>query len=455
MSGEPRKTDPNGGPNRVAAGGTPAPVESSAKAPLGNLPIDAPGDDSPQGPSSAPRPSAHTFRPAALEAHDVDQPEDAILRVAPPFRVAVTLLLSSLVFAFVALAFVCDIDVTARGRGVLRVRGGVHLVSAQVPGIVTEVAARSGDEVHAGDVIALLDSATVRAKLLEATERLAVSRATLARVEGHRKALYAERLARLKDQSDLLAERAKSGATSVASAEKRASTFDNLSKAGLASTLDVGQAAEEHEQAVRAELSTRQELATVRSQLAGVEVELDTDLWKARAAVREAAAERDSAALALDQLKIVAPRDGRMEAVLVRVGDTLSAGAAVGKLVPADAQLEVISFIPERDRAFLEPGRHARMELEQLPVSEFGALSGSVRRIATDIALVAEIHEALGEAAAAEGAFVRVELTLNDDDQTKKLMKYLRSGSMLSIRYPVRKRRAIAVLFEPLQHLFR
>lgn len=399
--------------------------------------------------------SGHRFRPAALKAREEDKPEDVVLRVAPPLRVAVTLLLSSLVFACVALAFVCDVDVTARGRGVLRVQGGVHVVSAQVPGIVTEVTARSGDDVRAGDVIALLDSASVRAKLIEATERLAVSRATLAQVEGRRKALYGERLARLREQSTLLSKRAASGATSVAAAERRASRFDSLSKEGLASALDVGQAAEDRAQAVRAELLTRQELATVRSQAAGVEVELDTDQWKARAAVREAAAERESAVLAIEQLKIVAPRNGRMEAVLVRAGDTLAAGAAVGKLVPADAQLEVVSFIPERDRAFLEPGKGARMELEQLPASEFGALSGTVRRIATDLAVAAEIRDALGEGAATEGAFVRVELTLNDDEQTKKLVKYLRSGSMLSIRYPLRKRRAIAVLFEPLQHLFR
>lgn len=416
-------------------------------APAGHslAPSQAPAD----GEGQSPR-----FRAAALEAHAADQPEEAVLRVAPPVRVATTLLLSCFVFVSIALAFVCDIDVTARGRGVLRVKGGVHLVSNQTSGIVVEVSKRSGDDVHTGDLIAQLDSATVRARLLESNEKLAVASATLQQIEGRQKALYGQRLAHLRDQSNLLAERAQSESGSVASAQRRKSTFDTLSKEGLASNLDVGQAGEEHAAAVRAELAIRQELATVRAQSATVEAELEAELRRARAAVREATAERDSATLSLEQLRIVAPRDGRMEAVVVRIGDTLAPGAVVGKLVPADAQLEVVSFIPERDRAFLEPGRGARVELEQLPVAEFGALSGNVGRIATDIATGAEIKDALGEAAATDGAFVRVELTLNDDAQKEKLAKYLRSGSMLSIRYPVRKRRAITVLFEPLQHLF-
>jgi len=399
--------------------------------------------------------NASLFRQAALDAHAADRPEEAVLRVAPPWNVAFSVLLSSLVFACVALAFICDVDVTARGRGVLRVRGGIHWVSAQVPGMVVDVAVHSGDEVRKGDVIASLDSASVRAKLLEASERLAVARATLEQAEGRQRELNKQRLARLRDRSDLLARRAESESGSVASLERRLATFDKLSKEGLATPLERGQAAEEHAQAVRAELSIREELAAVRAELASVEAGLEAELWKARAAVREAAAERDGAALAVEQLKVVAPRDGRMEAVLVRTGDTLAAGAPIGKLVPADAVLEVVSFVPERDRAFLEPGKAARVELEQLPVAEFGALSGTVRRIATDIATVAEVREALGEAASTDEAFFRVELTLNDDAQAKKLASYLRSGSMLSIRYPVRKRRAITVLFEPLQHLFR
>lgn len=346
--------------------------------------------DSPGEPRSVVVPSEPLFRTAALEARAEDRPEEPVLRVAPPWGVAITLLLSSFVFACAVLAAIGDVDVTAQGRGVLRVRGGIHRISAQVPGIVVHVAAHSGDAVRTGDVIASLDAPPVRARLHEASERLSAAKSKLEQLEERQKELYKGRLARMRE----------------------------------------------------------------RGQLA-LEAELESDLWNARAAVREAAAERDGAALTLEQLKVIAPCDGRMEAVLVRPGDALAAGAPIGKLVPADGVLEVVSFVPERERAFLEPGHAGRVELDQLPVSEFGAVSATIRRIANDIASADEVRDAFGEAATMDDAAFRVELTLNDDAQTRKLSKYLRNGSMLSVRVPVRKRRAIGVLFEPLQHLFR
>ena len=118
----------------------------------------------------------------------------------------------------------------------------------------------------------------------------------------------------------------------------------------------------------------------------------------------------------------------------------------MGKLIPDAGVLQAVSFLPERDRAFINAGDRARIELEQLPSAEFGSLTGHVKRISSDLASPYEVKDAFGEEGAVQGPAYRVELTF--DAPVRPLP--LRPGMLLNVRYTLRRQRVISLVFQPL-----
>ena len=125
-------------------------------------------------------------------------------------------------------------------------------------------------------------------------------------------------------------------------------------------------------------LSCRKKIAALDADISGEEWKLTTELEAARA-------QRDSLRFALDAAIVRAPIDGVVGSVSVRPGDPVIAGAPLGRVVAAAAPRTVVVYIPERDRAFVEKNAAVRVEVDQLPVWEFGALHGRVTRVASEI----------------------------------------------------------------------
>jgi hypothetical protein len=72
-----------------------------------------------------------------------------------------------------------------------------------------------------------------------------------------------------------------------------------------------------------------------------------------------------------------------------------------------------------------------------------------VERISSDVATADELSTHLG--VRPEGVFFRVDLLLARDATQKKLAHYLRSGTLLTVRAPLRSRRLIGLLFDPIR----
>jgi hypothetical protein len=102
------------------------------------------------------------------------------------------------------------------------------------------------------------------------------------------------------------------------------------------------------------------------------------------------------------------------------------------------------------DRAFVKTGMEVRVELDQLPVGEFGSARARITRVSSEIAGQPEVEKALG-AAAPPGVHFAVELVLLDDAVTQRLTSRLGSGTLLSVRMPLRKRRVIQLVFDPIR----
>lgn len=400
-------------------------------------------------------PSSPRFREAALAAYYRADDDTPALRAAPPWTRSLFLLTASFVVAAVVLAFCGHAEITTKGRGILRADGGVQTVSVLGAGAVSDLRVKSGDVVRRGDVLLALDSAAVKSDLLEADRRLALATARKKDFDQKRRALYQTRRGLLVRRQEILRARLEVQEEALARLGGKVARAGALLDAGLATPNERDTASDERSQAMQTSLSIREEIAQVEGQVSTLEADLDLEAWTLTGEVSAAQAKRDALAFAMSQTTVVAPQDGRLEAVLVRRGDTLSPGAAVGRLVPAGAAVEVVSFVPERDRAFLEVGSRARIELDRLPVSEFGALEGTVTRIGSDLVSSAELRDALGDRAEIAEPMVRVEVALGPDARARDLGPYLRAGSMLDVRYTLRRRRIATLVLEPLRRWLR
>ena len=194
-------------------------------------------------------------------------------------------------------------------------------VATKGAGRVQELLVREGEFVSVGQVLARMDTQSLRAQLLQAQAlaqqaeaSLETARSQVAQRQSEREAAQALVQQR---QAELSAERT------------RAARIATLAKRGDISR----QAADD----ARAAVETRSgALATSRAQLAAAEAAIVTA--RSQVAAAESAVEAARATVArvqteIDDSVLKAPRDGRVQVVVARPGEVLGAGGRVLNLV--------------------------------------------------------------------------------------------------------------------------
>ena len=78
---------------------------------------------------------------------------------------------------------------------------------------------------------------------------------------------------------------------------------------------------------------------------------------------------------------ILAPRSGRVAAIWVRPGDSLTPGQHLLDLVPVEGQLRAHLFVSSQAMGFIEPGQLVRVYLDTFPYEHFGSQQGRVSSI--------------------------------------------------------------------------
>jgi HlyD family secretion protein len=217
------------------------------------------------------------------------------------------------------------------GTGLLGYVEADYIYAAPVSGgRIAEIAVKRGDPVNAGATLFVLDSADETAKRGQAEAALAEAKANLADLQiGERP----EELAIIQAQLDA----AKASMTlSVPRVERRRKMVKDKI---------VGE--EQVDEAESALLADRGHIAEYTARLAAAKLPARADeIAAAQHAVAEAEAALAAAQWALDQRKVVAAADGRIEDVYFRAGETVTAGAPVLQLLPP-ANLKLRLYVPE------------------------------------------------------------------------------------------------------------
>lgn len=432
-----------------ASAAAPAPAAASAPAaptrPPAPTPGPAPAPAAP-APPAAPEVKRQLFRKEALDAHygaDVD-----LEALAEPKRGAWTALivLGSLVALLFIGAGLLSIEVTVKAPGALRAPNGLRSVESVLGGAVTEVLAHAGDDVVAGQVVARLEDTKLRTTLTLREHELQLLERDTAEASQADAAMLRSATVALERQRAALRQRREINQAQLRQRAAHLKNLKELVKYGAASAADEltvnesVQAASESvaqlgSQVAQLELS----MADRQREWQGRDLERRTSLSRAKAAVEEAES-------LLELVHIRAPAEGRIESLLTTPGAVVAAGEILAQIVPKDAPRSIVAFLPSRETAFVKLGTLANVEVESLPINEFGMARARVTRISADIAKAEELEAAFGEAL--PGSFVRVELSLEDDDAHDKMSAHLRSGERVLVRLHRRERRILSLLFE-------
>ena len=393
------------------------------------------------------------FREQAVNSYLETMRRSDVLRVAPPWARGSLAVATLLVMGALCAAFIVKIEQTARARGVLRVAGGIQAVTSQTVGVVLELDAKSGEVVDQGALLAKIDSTTTKTAILEADREVARAQEEVDRLVAHRDKEEAERVGLLKQRIGLMQARAANQGATARRLRGKLASFDRLLDAGLAPANERVAVENELAQAEQSGLALQEQVSETRLQISSISADVAKELDQKRLNVVKAKDHREALVFQLAHTEVHTPRPGRLEAIVVKPGDSVAVGTVIARLVPLGAPRQIVVFLPEADRAFLQEGSEVSIELDQLPAGEFGSLNARVARIASDLATQAEVAEALGDTKLSEPTF-RVELALEDGAPLLALDKLLRPGSLVTARFVLRKRRLITLLFEPLRRFF-
>ena len=377
------------------------------------------------------------------------------LDVSPPWTWAMLWLTLAALVAAVVLSVVGSIEVNSRAVGIVRPASGVRTLVSPISGSVSSIAVDSGERVEGGKVVLEIDAPEQQAQLLEAEQSLELLDSDFHVVSQRLDLLHRQQVAQIRDRLEKFVEQLDSERTSLDAQRYKYEALRSLQDSGVVSRFAVMDAREAVAEAGRRVTRVEQSVALARTDLAALNSQHETELWNRRQSLESARTRREARRISSQQSAIQAPESGLIEALLVKPGDDVRPGQVLGKLIPSDAPLRIVSFLPEKDRAFVRVGSEARLELDQLPYGEYGTLGARVVRIGDDLASTREVEQSLGDGHALQGPTIRVELEITDTQAASDAGVRLRSGMLMKVRYTLRRQRPITVVLEPLRKWLR
>jgi len=423
-----------------------------------NKPVPPPATSGPPAPRR--RRADNAFLAPALE----------ILETPPsPVRVALIWIICALAAASIAWAYFGRIDVIAVAQGKFQPTGRVKVIEPLETGKVAALHVFNGSRVAAGDILVEFDRSSAEADAQSARAGLASSRAEAARRAA---ALEAAR-ARQFDPAPTISWQDDTPPALRAREQRVLSADLGQVVAGLASfEAQRAQKAAERDQLLltiatqKNLVATLQERVDMRTQLvsmnAGAKAAVidatetlqyqitqlaiqqgqlasasraldvfDKDMQKtveaflADNAEKLSEAERQAEELeqklakaeaAIEHLTLKAPISGTVQAsALTTIGQVVSSGQEIMRIVPDDAGLEIEVYVLNKDIGFVKPGQEAVVKVESFPFTQYGTILARVIRVARDAIPEPEANQNEGDPAraAASSTFAGAQRTQN------------------------------------------
>jgi hemolysin D len=378
------------------------------------------------------------FLPAALEILE---------RPASPVGLSLLVTICALAVAGLVWAWFGWVDIVAVARGKIQPTGRVKTVQPLEVGKVRAIRAANGDRVREGDVLVELDPDEALADVRAFTAALASSRAEALRRREVVRAVSAGTFAvariawpqevpetvRTREEAVQRADLAlisaqirtnewqrqqkeaeiarlentiKAQEALIAPLEERVELRRSLVKTEAGTRTSLIDALESYQYQLTVLAGQRGQLDEAKAALAGLAAEreklLGTFLAENTTKAVEAERQADDAAPKLEKASVRAarmtlrsPTSGTVQASnLTSLGQVLTTGQEVMRVVPDDATLEVEVYLENKDIGFVAPGDVATVKVEAFPFTRYGVVEATVVRVARDAIPEPDVRQA-------------------------------------------------------------
>lgn len=232
------------------------------------------------------------------------------------------------------------------------VDGYVTMISPRVPGQVDRLLVKDNQQVKEGNVLLEIDPRDYKAKLAQAQADLASARSQLNQAQAQ------------VSVSEAKVVQAQAAVTAAQAEAQRAA--DDLKRYESVESRAVSKTAFDRARALAQTANADLESARSQVKAAQAEVELNrAGVETATAAVQQTQAKVEEAELNLSYTKVVAPRDGRVTARTVQLGNYVQPGQALLTLVPTNVW--VTANFKETQLTYLRPGQQVQIHVDAYP----------------------------------------------------------------------------------------
>jgi multidrug resistance efflux pump len=317
---------------------------------------------------------------------------DNVLRSSVALVIAIGLASAWITWAFRARVTRYEISESAR----LEVDAAAYPVQASVAGRLIASQLVLGKEIHAGDVLARLESDDERLSLQEERARFASLEPQLAAL---RSQIQSEDQGRT-DEGHVLSlsiegaqAQYREALVQAASAEQESERAAHLRAEGIMAEADAqrakaaAQSKQSAAESLRIAISRLKPELEVRDSARQVRLkQILGDITKLQASEATSWATIRRLEYDIDRRSIRAPISGRLgECATLRPGSHISEGQQLGVILPR-GQLQVIAqFVPSAALGKVRPGQHALLRLQGFPWAQYGTVSAQVARVAGEI----------------------------------------------------------------------
>jgi len=433
-----------------------------------------------------------------------------------PVRTALILTICALVACSLTWSYFGRIDIVATAQGKIEPAGRVKVIEPLETGKLSQIIAGNGAHVGKGDVLIEMDASEIQADRRGASDGLDSAKAEAQRRRAALVAVETQKIddptpiawgsevpeiLKMRENRILKAEMSQlSGALASLRAQQRQKEAERdelkqtlKNQIGLIATLqdrvDMKQTLLDHGTGARAGVIDATEtlqvqktqLGSIREQLASAESSLaiysrDSDkaieafvsdnaqkISDAERKIEELTQTLAKANARLSHMTLSSPIDGVVQAsVATNVGQVVSAGQEVMRVVPENAGIEVEAYVTNEDIGFIKEGQEASLKIASFPFLRYGTIKAHVTAIARDAIpeLDANAKEGDGAHATASSGFAGAQrmqnlvflVTLKPDTTNIAADGEtipLGSGMATTVEFKTGNRRIIEYIFSP------
>jgi membrane fusion protein len=311
------------------------------------------------------------------------------------------LLLAAILFGAIAFASQATYARKSTVTGLLVPDQGTIRATVQAGGLLRTIMVHEGDPVERGQRIAVIDISAetsagnvgaIMARGLESetTAVKAKAQAALARlsVEQQQAGIRFEKanseLAEVRIQLALQQSRLELSRQDVARVEALAaqgfSSRREIEARRSASLLSEQEASSQRRQVAAIE----KDIADIQARLASIPLEMtsaEAEMQTANASIQQRSVDAEQRSVQF----VIAPISGRVAALPVSTGQSISANATIAVIVPQGSQLEAELLAPSRSIGFMKPGQEVQLSLQAFPYQRFGTVPGRIRTVSTTV----------------------------------------------------------------------